>query len=310
MSGIIEVKDVVKKCRKGLTIDRVSFNVNQGDLFALLGKTGAGKTTVLQMLCGLIKCDSGSIVIGEQPVGKKNSFIRKNMGIAFQNSVLDKFMSVRENLYIRGSVYQLGDKLLKENIQQLCILFEMEEFLKRPYGKLSVGQKRRVDIARALVHKPEILLLDEPTTGLDPEDRTEIWGMILELQKELGMTVCFTARSIEDAANANYLSILNNGEIIERGTPEYIKNKHASDCLKLFGSNANAVNYLKSHRIQFRVNESVIYIQVASVQESLNILNYLHHDIDGYEMKRGNSEDIFLSAMDEWEKKDGEIDVE
>jgi multidrug/hemolysin transport system ATP-binding protein len=307
MSIIVEVKDVVKKCGKSTAVNRISFNVNQGDLFALMGKKGAGKSTVIYMLCGLLNRDSGDITIGGESVGRKNTYIRHKMGVVFQNSVLDKFLTVRENLNIRGSSYRLGKKVLQENIEQLCTLFEMEDFIKRSYGKLSKDQKRRADIARALVHKPEILLLDEPTAGLDSDSM--IWDMIKELKRELGITVCFTTQSMDKAVNADFISIMNKGEIVSRGTPDYLKSKIGTDCLKLYSCKPNGMDYLKNHRINFETRGNVVYILVSSVQETLNILNHMHQDIEGLEVIKGSSDGNLIKTMDEWMEKDGEINV-
>jgi multidrug/hemolysin transport system ATP-binding protein len=305
MSIMIEVKDVVKKCRKGVVVNRISFNINQGDLFALLGKAGAGKTAVIYMLCGLAGKDAGEIMIGGQPLGRKNVTVRHKMGIVFQEGVVDKYLTVRENLFVRGGFYNLGKKVLKENIEQLCTLFKMDDFMKKPYGKLSISQKRKVDIARAMIHKPEILLLDEPTAGLDFDSAYMIRSIIGEIRRELGMTICFTTKSMDEAVNADFICVMNKGEIVGRGTPDYLKSKFATDCLKLYGCKPNGMDYLKNHRIQFEIREDVVYILINNVQESLNILNHIHQDIEGYELIKGKNDAFCMQTLGEWVEKDG-----
>ena len=180
----IEVKNLKKQYKEHLAVKGITFSVEEGELFAFLGENGAGKSTTINMLCTILEKTSGEAKICGHVLGKEDDEIRNKIGIVFQNSVLDNKLTVKENLYSRGSYYGLSKKEIKERLEELSASFELEEIWNRRYEKLSGGQRRRVDIARALINKPRILFLDEPTTGLDPKIEKNGLGMHRFLKKK------------------------------------------------------------------------------------------------------------------------------
>lgn len=185
----IEVKNLTKKYGSVSAVNNISFSVEEGSFFAFLGPNGAGKSTTINILCTLIFCDGGSVFINSHKVGVDDNKIRKEIGIVYQNGVLDDLLSIRENLILRGSMYGYSKKELKRRVKLVSEITEITGFIDRRYGSLSGGQKRRADIARALLHEPKVLFLDEPTTGLDPKTRQSIWSCILKMRQELGTTI-------------------------------------------------------------------------------------------------------------------------
>lgn len=182
--AIIEVKHLTKKYDQHLAVNDISFSVEEGELFALLGENGAGKSTTIHILCTILEKSQGDICICGYLLGREDDQIRKNIGIVFQNSVLDPKLTVQENLMTRGSFYGMKKVEIQRRLAEFETYFEMQSLWKKPYGTLSGGQKRRVDICRSLIHDPRILFLDEPTTGLDPKNRKLVWEYIHFLRKE------------------------------------------------------------------------------------------------------------------------------
>ena len=230
--NIIEVKDLTKKYGTHQAVDGISFDVKEGELFAFLGENGAGKSTTINILCTILEKSSGSIRICSHELGKEDDQIRKNIGIVFQNSVLDDKLTVKENLYTRGSYYGLSKKQIEERLRDFYDVFELGEIMKSKYDQLSGGQRRRVDIVRALLNCPRILFLDEPTTGLDPRSRKIVWDYIDYLRREKGLTIFLTTHYMEETRDADRVVILDKGKIIARGTPTELKSNYASS--KLF----------------------------------------------------------------------------
>ena len=166
------------------------------------------------------------------------------IGVVFQDSVLDKPLTVKENLMSRAALYGIAGNVLNKRLQELVEILDFDEFLNRPVGKLSGGQRRRIDIARALLHRPEILILDEPTTGLDPQTRQLIWNVIEKLQKTENMTVFLTTHYMEEAANAGYVVILDKGSVVAEGTPFELKNDYVQDIVSVYGVSEDEIKTL------------------------------------------------------------------
>ena len=230
---IIEITNLKKSYGSVEAVKGIDFYVEEGSLFAFLGPNGAGKSTTINMVCTLLKPDSGSVIINGLTLGRDDKKIRQNIGVVFQDNVLDPLLTVKENLYVRGSFYGINGNKLKNAVENAAKVTEIENILNRPYGKLSGGQKRRADIARALVNTPKILFLDEPTTGLDPQTRKSVWDTIKELQKNNGMTVFLTTHYMEEAASADYVAVIDNGLISAKGTPAELREKYSNDSLYL-----------------------------------------------------------------------------
>ena len=201
-SDIIKISHLNKSFGEVKAVNDLSFRVKKGELFAFLGVNGAGKSTTISILCGLQKKDSGTVQVNGIETDKAGEQTKRMIGVVFQDSALDKPLTVKENLMSRAALYGITGKAFDKRLQELVEILDFDEFLNRPVGKLSGGQRRRIDIARALLHRPEILILDEPTTGLDPQTRQLIWNVIEKLQKTENMTVFLTTHYMEEAANA------------------------------------------------------------------------------------------------------------
>ena len=189
---IIEVRQLQKSYKDVKAVNGIDFYVEEGELFAFLGLNGAGKSTTIDMLCTFLKPDRGSIKINNYEVGKDDEKIKSLVGVVFQESVLDELLTVKENLITRSKLYNMSKYEFNKNLEEIADITGIREIINRQYRKLSGGQRRRVDIARALINKPKILFLDEPTTGLDPKTRKNVWDMIRTLQKDNNMTVFLT----------------------------------------------------------------------------------------------------------------------
>jgi multidrug/hemolysin transport system ATP-binding protein len=216
---IIIVENLKKSYGNVKAVNGIDFFVNEGELFAFLGPNGAGKTTTIDIICTLLAPDAGKVSVNGYKLGKNDDKIRQCIGVVFQDSILDNLLTVKENLFTRGSFYGMPQRQLAEAVKKAAEAADILSFINRPYGKLSGGQRRRADIARALVNTPKVLFLDEPTTGLDPQTRKSVWDTIRSLQKDTGMTVFLTTHYMEEAAGADYVAIIDNGLISAKGTP-------------------------------------------------------------------------------------------
>ena len=219
----------------------LSFHVRQGELFAFLGVNGAGKSTTISILCGLLAKDGGTVTVCGQDADRHMGSISRRLGIVFQNSVLDSALSVRDNLRCRAALYGITGTAFRERLAELSALLDLEPLLAHPVGKLSGGQRRRIDVARALFHSPDILILDEPTTGLDPQTRRTLWEVVQSLRRRNGMTVFLTTHYMEEAADADYVVILDAGRIVAEGTPLALKNAYTGDFITLYGKSEQDV---------------------------------------------------------------------
>ena len=229
---IIEIKNLEKSFKEIKAVDDITFNVKEGELFAFLGVNGAGKSTTINMISGVLKKDGGKIRVCGYDIDTDSEKIKRNIGIVFQNSVLDSKLTVYENLKYRAALYGIGGGAFKTALDEAVERFDLKEILKRPLCKLSGGQKRRIDIARALIHNPKLLILDEPTTGLVPKTRITVWNVVEKLRKENGLTVFLTTHYMEEATDSDYVVILDSGKIAAEGTPHDLKNEYASDFIK------------------------------------------------------------------------------
>ena len=292
---VIEVSNLRKSYKSLVAVDNINFIVKKGELFSFLGTNGAGKSTTIDILCTLLKPDSGEVRINNHILGKEDDAIKNDIGIVFQDSVLDPILTVKENLKVRAKFYEKNANKIKVIIRKAAKATEIEELLDRPYGKLSGGQRRRVDIARALLHSPKILFLDEPTTGLDPQSRKSIWNMIYNLQKKHNMTVFLTTHYMEEAAKSDYIVVLEKGKIIEEGTPLYLKDKYATDYLKIEATEPKKLEViLKANNKPIIKKNQVYQIPVNSPKEAISILKETEKNIISFEMIHGNMDDVFL----------------
>ena len=293
MEHIIEIEHLCKSFGDIKAVQDLSFTVNRGELFAFLGVNGAGKSTTISMLCGQLKKDSGKISVCGENVERNFEKISRKIGVVFQNSVLDAPLSVRDNLRSRASLYGIKGKDFEERLNELAQLLDFSDLLKRPLNKLSGGQKRRIDIARAILHKPEILILDEPTTGLDPQTRHLLWDVVNTLRKEKQMTVFLTTHYMEEAADADYIVILDSGKIAAKGTPLSLKNEYAGDYITLYGIDENEV---KNLGIPYEEIKDAFRISVPNTGKATELILSQPQLFRDYEIIKGNMDDVFLAV--------------
>lgn len=296
MEHIIEVQGLKKSYGEIKAVRGIDFYVEQSKLFAFLGPNGAGKSTTIDILSTLLKKDSGNITIKGYELGKDDDSIRKIIGVVFQDSIMDNLLTVRENLTLRGSFYHLDKEELKAAVERAAQICRVTEFIDRPYGKLSGGQRRRSDIARGLLNAPEILFLDEPTTGLDPQTRKSIWDTIREIQKEKGMTVFLTTHYMEEAVDADYVIIIDHGSIAAKGTPSQLKDQYTNDKLILTTNNrVKTQEILGQKGIDYKNNADNIYVKLDSTFDAIPIVELCSNYIDSFEVLKGTMDDAFIS---------------
>ena len=291
---IIEVKNLTKKYKEHTAVDGITFDVEEGELFAFLGENGAGKSTTINMLTTILNKTDGTAYICGHELGREDDEIRKVNGIVFQNSVLDKMLSVKENLLTRGSYYGLSRKQVVERLEPFAERFEMKDIWDRKYLKLSGGQRRRVDIMRALINKPRILFLDEPTTGLDPKSRKLVWDYITYLRKEYGMTIFLTTHYMEETRDADHVVILDKGKIVTSGTPAELKTKYAHSKLVWYTPQDESAESLISMVSSRFVYDADHY----NIETDGNLTEFIfeHREkIKDYEYIKGSMDDVFLN---------------
>jgi multidrug/hemolysin transport system ATP-binding protein len=233
MEDIIQVKNLKRNFKELKAVDDITFRVKKGELYGFLGVNGAGKSTTINILCTLLPATEGEVSVCGYRLGKDDREIRKRIGVVFQDNTLDGGLTVKENLVTRASLYERNSKLIRKNLDYVSDILDIGELLGRQFRKLSGGQKRKCEIAKALMNRPELLFLDEPTTGLDPQTRQSVWASIEKLRKEQNMTVFLTTHYMEEAAKAQYISIMEAGKLVADGTPSELKEKYAHDTLKL-----------------------------------------------------------------------------
>lgn len=299
MEPIIRVEELHKHFGNVKAVNGISFQVEKGELFGFLGINGAGKSTTINMLCTVLKPTAGDAYICGLKVGKDDEEIRKRIGVVYQNNCLDDRLTVKENLFIRGALYEKDKKRLAENVARVCELLELQEVYGRKFGKLSGGWKRRCEIARALVHAPEIMFLDEPTTGLDPATRKKVWESIGRLRKEENMTIFLTTHYMEEAARASHIAIMDAGEMKEYGTPFSLKEDYAKDKLRLIPQikkEGNLEAFLTERQMNFKKKEEYLEIPLGKSLEALPVLEAVKPMIEGFEMIQGSMDDVFLNV--------------
>ncbi|MBR2623281.1 MAG: ABC transporter ATP-binding protein [Clostridia bacterium] len=292
MEDIIKIDHLFKSYGDVKAVQDLSFRVKKGELFAFLGLNGAGKSTTISIMCGQLKKDGGRVEINGKNLDENPNEIKRELGVVFQNSVLDKPISVYENLKTRAALYGIYGQAFEQRMQELTETFELADILKRPIGKLSGGQRRRVDVARALLHKPSILILDEPTTGLDPQTRKTVWGIIEHLRKTENMTVFLTTHYMEEATDADYVVILDAGKIAAEGTPLELKNQFTGDYVLLYAEE----DEVKKLGKPYGATADGFRIDLKDTTEATELI-LKHPDIFvDYEIIKGKMDDVFLAA--------------
>lgn len=293
---VIKVSHLKKAYKEHLAVDDISFSVEEGELFAFLGENGAGKSTTINILCTILSKTEGDIEICGYKLGTDDDKIRDSIGIVFQNSVLDPKLTVKENLMLRGSYYGLSKKEIEHRLEKLGGSFEMTDIWNRKYEKLSGGQRRRVDIMRALINKPRILFLDEPTTGLDPKSRKIVWDYINHLRKDKGMTIFLTTHYMEETKDADHVVILDKGHIVSQGTPSELKTRYTSSRLVWYTPKSNeAESILEGYEACYDADHYNVKITGTDTGSITEFLYKNKEKITDYEVIKGSMDDVFLN---------------
>lgn len=293
MERIIEIENLDKSFGKIHAVNDLSFSVRRGELFAFLGVNGAGKSTTISIICAQLAKDSGKVIVCGEDIDTDPSRIASRIGVVFQNSLLDQALSVRDNLESRAALYGITGKRFSARLSELSKLLDLDGLMRRTVGKLSGGQRRRIDIARALLHRPEVLILDEPTTGLDPQTRRMIWSVIETLRRDEGLTVFLTTHYMEEAADADYVIILDDGRISASGTPLALKNKFANDYITFYGSDIASAEAL-GYPVEKIGDACRITVPDTAAATKLIIA---HPDLFlDYEVTKGKMDDVFLAV--------------
>ena len=290
----ISVRGLRKSYGDREAVKGIDFEVPEGSFFAFLGPNGAGKSTTISIICSLMEQDSGEVLL----FGNDSSLpeIRRDIGVVFQDSMMDRMLTVRENVTLRGSMYGLTGDDLKDAVSSAISKADAMEFADQRYGQLSGGQRRRADIARALVHSPRILLLDEPTSGLDPQTRKTIWETITTLNRESGMTIFLTTHYMEEASESDDVVIIDHGTIVAHGTPVQLREKYCSDNMVLVPLDMEKLcSTLDSSGTPYTVVKDVVHMDIQNTMDALPIIESVKDLISSFEVRMGTLDDAFIN---------------
>lgn len=293
MNNIIEIKNLKKSFGEIRAVRDISFRVGQGELFAFLGVNGAGKSTTISIICGQLEKNGGSVEVCGKNIESSIDDVKRSIGVVFQNSVLDRSLSVSENLRSRAALYGIKGAEFKKRQAELAELLDFKDLLGRTVGKLSGGQRRRIDVARALLHRPKLLILDEPTTGLDPQTRKLLGDVVNDLRKNDGMTVLLTTHYMEEAADADYVVILDSGRIVAEGTPLEMKNKYTGDFVTVYNADESEVKKLG---LPYEAIRDAIRISVPDTAAATKLIIENPEMFTDYEVTKGKMDDVFLAV--------------
>lgn len=296
MENSIEVRNLWKSFGDVKAVQGISFVVHKGELFAFLGLNGAGKSTTINMITGALRKDEGTILINGLNIDANIDNIRSQVGIVYQSGVLDRFLTVRENLRYKEGLYGYTGTKFEDRLKEVVEELDLEPILNRTLGKLSGGQKRRVDIARALFHRPSILILDEPTTGLDPQTRKTVWKVIDKEREEKGLTVFLTTHYMEEAAEAHYVVILDHGKIVANGSPIELKEKYSHDFLYFYYFGDKQKEMVKLESLECKEEEDRMKIRIENSSKARELLLKYPDAFTDFEVIKGKMDDVFLAV--------------
>ena len=295
MQNILEVIDLKKSFNGKIVVDNISFSVEKQSLFAFLGQNGAGKTTTINMVIGLLKRDGGNVLY--DGLSDFTAF-KDRIGVVFQNNILDDLLTVKENLFTYGSLYIKSKEEVNSRLADVLSLLSLTEVANQRVNTLSGGQKRKAEIARALFMSPDILFLDEPTTGLDPKTRAEVWKIVHDLKTSKGMTIFLTTHYMEETSSADQVAIIDHGKIVASGSPVELKSKYAFD--KIFITPKNDGTFkaqLQELNIESKKTSDTYMIALNDAQDSISLLHKLKDNILSYEVIKGSMDDVFLNIV-------------
>ncbi|WP_279072767.1 ABC transporter ATP-binding protein [Microbacterium lacticum] len=292
----IEVDGLVKSYRSVRAVDDVSFSVPDGQLFAFLGANGAGKSTTIGCLTTLLRADAGSMRVAGHDVRTQAEAVRAAIGVVFQRSLLDDGLTVRENLRLRATLSRVPRGRFASRLAELSALIELDEVLDRPYGRLSGGQRRRADIARALLHEPATLFLDEPTAGLDPASRVAVWSAIARLRRDHGLTVFLTTHYMEETEEADQVCIIDAGRLVASGTPTQLRARYSRSILSITTSDpAGLLADAGPAAASVEIDGDIVRIAVAGADDARRILAAHGDRVRDFEFRHGRMDDVFLA---------------
>ncbi len=304
MKNIIEIRNLKKNYGDLKAVDDISFNVEKGSFFAFLGLNGAGKSTTINMICQILKKDDGKIIVDGLDMDEKPNEIKSKIGVVFQNSTLDRVLTVKENLTVRAGFYGLKGKEWKTRLAELTELLDLDEILNKQVRYLSGGQRRRTDIARGLIHLPKILILDEPTTGLDPQTRKKIWDLINQLRQEQKMTVFLTTHYMEEADKADRVVVIDRGKIVANDTPHNLKSKYTSDYIKIYMPQNEEFEKIFGDKTSYYGD--YYRINIKDSDEAVKIIDGNKKFFQDFEILKGDMDDVFLNITGRKFKEDND----
>ncbi|WP_183277964.1 ABC transporter ATP-binding protein [Clostridium fungisolvens] len=295
MNPIIEVKDFTKRYGEFTAVDDISFTVEEGSIFAFLGPNGAGKSTTINTLCTIFDKTSGTLIIDGKDVATQKNQVRSTIGVVFQDSTLDSKMTIDENLKMHCVFYNVPKKEVEERIQFVLKLVDLLGERKKLVGALSGGMKRRVEIARGLIHYPKVLFLDEPTTGLDPQTRSHIWEYIVKLQRERNITIFLTTHYMEEAEICDKIAIIDGGRIVAHDTPYALKKMYTKDKAYITTKNEPELEkMLTEFKMNYEKKDGYYKVDAENTNTLLEVLSLQKDVITDIEIKKGTFNDVFL----------------
>ncbi len=292
---MIDIKDLIKDYERTRALKGISFNVSEGSFFALLGPNGAGKSTTIEIISTLKRESSGSVSVNGACVGDDDETIRRSIGVVFQYSTLDDVLTVRENLEIRGRFYKLEKARLKQRIDALSETLGIDSLLERRVGTLSGGERRKSDIARALLHDPKVLLLDEPTTGLDPKSREDLWELILKLKNQTNMTIVLTTHYMEEVSDCDHVVVLHEGNVEAEDSADKLRARFAKDKVRIIPKDEALAERLQKDAVEYHAVQSTLHVPVDSSFDGLEIVERYKDHIETFEIVKGTMDDVFLA---------------
>ncbi|MCL2706979.1 MAG: ATP-binding cassette domain-containing protein [Dehalococcoidia bacterium] len=292
---IIEVRNFTKKYGNFTAVKNISFTVDEGSIFAFLGPNGAGKSTTINTLCTIFDKTDGELIIDGKDVSSQKASVRSAIGVVFQDSTLDKKMTIEENLKMHCVFYKVPRNEVEERIRFVLTLVDLLDVRRKTVAALSGGMKRRVEIARGLIHYPKVLFLDEPTTGLDPQTRARVWEYVIKLQREKNITIFLTTHYMDEAEICSKVAVIDHGKIIAHDTPFNLKKHHTKDRAYVTTSNPLLLEKLLDERnIKHTLKEKYHRIDVENKADLLHILSECKGDISDIEIRKGTLNDVFL----------------
>jgi len=292
----IEVERFTKKYGDFRAVDDISFSVEEGSIFAFLGPNGAGKSTTINTLCTIQEKTSGTLRINGNDVTHSQAKVRNDIGIVFQECTLDQKLSVRENLKLHCDFYGVRRSDIAERIRFVLELVDIAEWQDAPVSALSGGLKRRAEIARGLVHFPKVLFLDEPTAGLDPQTRANVWEYIQAIQKRRNITIFLTTHYLEEAEICDQLAIIDHGKLVAHDTPYNLKKRHTRTTTKIIAADLDPIlRHCADRCLEYIVQDGRLTIISTEIGPVMDVVALFKDSIRDIEINKGTLDDVFLS---------------